>query len=205
MLVATQPCAEIALGLQLRHATTRALANRSTQGYAASDANWSRLLDTAIETARFTRLRDLYDQHHAGETIGYGPGADKIAATFNAVKKAASETTRAAKTGDKRTDGYVHEFRQAVVHRLGRRPDQSGGGVHENGRHPAAGPLPSIVSTHLPIMPSGLTLAVCQRGAPVRHRGRPGGEVDRLPKAVGARARPASTAAVPGGGPPRRW
>ncbi|MGV4923835.1 integrase [Streptomyces sp. BHT-5-2] len=112
MLVATEPGAEIALGLQLKHAATRALANRSTQGYGASDANWSRLLDTAIEDARFMRLRDLYDQHHAGAVIGYGPGADKLTNTFNSVKKAAIEATRTAKTGDKRTEyDLLHKTR----------------------------------------------------------------------------------------------
>ncbi|WP_329142874.1 integrase [Streptomyces sp. NBC_01456] len=104
MLVGTEPGSEIALGLQLKHAATRALANRSTQGYAASDANWARLLDTAIEDARFIRLRDLYDQHHAGRTIGYGPGADRLTETFDTVKKTAIEVTRTAKTGDKRTE-----------------------------------------------------------------------------------------------------
>ncbi|MFF3460538.1 integrase [Streptomyces sp. NPDC002730] len=112
MLVATEPGAEIALGLQLKHAATRALANRSTQGYGASDANWARLLDTAIEDARFMRLRDLYDQHHEGVVIGYGPGADRLTHTFNSVKKAALAATRAAKTGDKRTEyDLLHKAR----------------------------------------------------------------------------------------------
>ncbi|MGW3060695.1 integrase [Streptomyces goshikiensis] len=112
MLVATEPGAEIALGLQLKHAATRALANRSTQGYGASDANWARLLDTAIEDARFMRLRDLYDQHHEGVVIGYGPGADRLTHTFNSVKKAALAATRAAKIGDKRTEyDLLHKAR----------------------------------------------------------------------------------------------
>ncbi|MET9079001.1 integrase [Streptomyces sp. NPDC004232] len=112
MLVGTEPGSEIALGLQLKHAATRALANRSTQGYAASDANWARLLDTAIEDARFMRLRELYDQHQAGQTIGYGPGADRLTETFDAVKKTAIEATRAAKTGDKRTEyDLLHKTR----------------------------------------------------------------------------------------------
>lgn len=104
MLVATEPGAEIALGLQLKHVAARALANRSTQGYAASDSRWARLLDTAIDDARFSRLHELYEQHHAGQRIGYGPGADKLTATFNAIKDAAAEATRAAKTGDARTE-----------------------------------------------------------------------------------------------------
>ncbi|MFG3000290.1 integrase [Streptomyces sp. NPDC048340] len=112
MLVATEPGAEIALGLQLKHAATRALANRSTQGYGASDANWARLLDTAIEDARFMRLRDLYDQHHEGAVIGYGPGADRLTHTFNSVKQAALAATRFAKTGDKRTEyDLLHKAR----------------------------------------------------------------------------------------------
>lgn len=112
MLVGTEPGAEIALGLQLKHAATRALANRSTQGYAATDSSWAGLLDTAIEDARFMRLRDLYDQHHAGETIGYGPGAEKLADTFDTVKKAATEATRTAKTGDKRIEyDLLHKTR----------------------------------------------------------------------------------------------
>ncbi|MEU9286230.1 hypothetical protein AB0D57_16285 [Streptomyces sp. NPDC048275] len=115
ILVGTEPGAEIALGLQLKHAATRALANRSTQGYAASDSNWARLLDTAIEDARFMRLRDLYDQHHAGQTIGYGPGADRLTNTFDTVKKTAMETTRTAKTGDKRTEyDLLHKTRIAL-------------------------------------------------------------------------------------------
>ncbi|MFE9259184.1 hypothetical protein [Streptomyces sp. NPDC006879] len=57
---------EIALGIQLKHAVTRALANRSTQGYAGSDTAWAERLGTAIDHARFRRLKDLYDQHHEG-------------------------------------------------------------------------------------------------------------------------------------------
>jgi integrase len=81
ILVSNEPGAEIALGLQLKHAAVRALANRSTQGYAASDTRWARLPDSAIEVARFTRPHELYERHHAGETIGYGPGAEKPAPT----------------------------------------------------------------------------------------------------------------------------
>lgn len=42
---------EIALGIQLKHVATRALANRCTRGYAASDAAWAEHLDSAIEAA----------------------------------------------------------------------------------------------------------------------------------------------------------
>ncbi|MFF2819669.1 integrase [Kitasatospora cineracea] len=105
MLVGTEPGSEIALGIQLKHAATRALANRSTQGYAGTDTAWAEHLGTAIDDARFQRLKDLYDRHHDGETIGFGPGADRLTATFDAVKKAArGQPGRAAVNGDKRTE-----------------------------------------------------------------------------------------------------
>jgi hypothetical protein len=69
-----------------------------------SDSRWARLLDTAIEYARFTRLHELYERHHAGGIIGYGPGTEKFADTFDAVKRAADEATRTVKSGDKRTE-----------------------------------------------------------------------------------------------------
>lgn len=77
---------EIALGIQLKHVATRALANRSTQGYAAPAATWSDHLDSAIDAARFRRLQDLYQDHKAGEPIGYGPAAERIAATFTTIQ-----------------------------------------------------------------------------------------------------------------------
>lgn len=73
---------EIALGIQLKHVATRALANRCTQGYAASDAAWAEHLDSAIDAARFRRLEDLYRAHKGGEAIGYGPAADRMADVF---------------------------------------------------------------------------------------------------------------------------
>lgn len=73
---------EIALGIQLKHVATRALANRCTQGYAAGDAAWAEHLDSAIDAARFRRLEDLYQAHKGGEAIGYGPAADRMAGMF---------------------------------------------------------------------------------------------------------------------------
>ncbi|WP_330259895.1 hypothetical protein OG586_28485 [Streptomyces murinus] len=45
MLVGNEPGAEITLGLQLKHVEVRVLANRSTQGCAASDTRWTCLPD----------------------------------------------------------------------------------------------------------------------------------------------------------------
>ena len=86
MLTDQFPGSEIALGIQLKHIASRALANRSTQGYANADSAWAAHLESAIEAARFRRLEDLYLTHKTGEPIGYGPGAERMAHTFNDIQ-----------------------------------------------------------------------------------------------------------------------
>lgn len=86
---------EIALGIQLKHVATRALANASTQGYAAGDPSWADHFDTAADAARFRRIEDLYRTHQAGGSIGYGPAAERMAQTFDRV-----QDTVAARGGD---------------------------------------------------------------------------------------------------------
>ncbi|MEU0482830.1 hypothetical protein ABZ260_27050 [Streptosporangium sp. NPDC006013] len=106
MLTGTEPGAEIALGIQLKHVATRMLANRVTQGYAATDTAWSKMLDNAVDQARFTRLSEFYDDYHAGKTIGFGPGVGKVTAAFDAVKEAAREreANGLARQGDARVE-----------------------------------------------------------------------------------------------------
>ncbi|MGW7048850.1 hypothetical protein ACWGDT_40575 [Streptomyces avermitilis] len=95
MLTDQFPGSEIALGIQLKHVASRALANRTTQGYAAPAASWTKHLDAAIEAARFRGLRDLFNAHKANEPIGFGAGADQLARTFNTIRD-----TVAAQGGD---------------------------------------------------------------------------------------------------------
>ncbi|MEV5915166.1 integrase [Streptomyces chartreusis] len=90
---------EIALGIQLKHIATRALANRSTRGYAAPDEAWAKHLEGAIEAARFRRLRTLYNEHKDGKMIGYGPGADRVKEAFDDI----TDTVR-ARGGDARVE-----------------------------------------------------------------------------------------------------
>ncbi|WP_045740349.1 site-specific integrase [Actinoplanes rectilineatus] len=106
MLTATEPGAEIALGIQLKHVATRLLANRVTEGYAASDPQWDKLLGTAVDQARFATLREFYDEHHAGKVIGFGPAADKITATFDAIRETAQQMVAngQARQGDARVE-----------------------------------------------------------------------------------------------------
>lgn len=95
MLTDQFPGSEIALGIQLKHIAARALANRSTQGYAGADSTWAKHLDTAIDAARFRRIEDLYRRHQAGEPIGYGPGSEQISKAFNDIQQ-----TVQARSGD---------------------------------------------------------------------------------------------------------
>ncbi len=87
MLTDQFPGSEIALGIQLKHIASRALANRSTQGYANAGNSWAEHLESAIDAARFRRLEDLYRTHKAGEPIGYGPGADQMTQAFNRIQQ----------------------------------------------------------------------------------------------------------------------
>ncbi|KAF0957427.1 hypothetical protein [Rhodococcus sp. T7] len=87
MLTDHFPGSEIALGIQLKHIASRALANRSTQGYANADSSWAEHLESAIEAARFRRVEDLYRAHKAGEPIGYGPGAERMTQAFSGIQQ----------------------------------------------------------------------------------------------------------------------
>lgn len=106
MLTRDQPGSEIAIGMQLKHVATRALANRVSQSYAAPSQKWLGHLDNAVEQARFQRLRDLFEAHRRGEPVGYGPGADRMRATFEAVEAKAAElrATGQARHGDRRVE-----------------------------------------------------------------------------------------------------
>ncbi|MFD4242797.1 hypothetical protein ACFWP3_14520 [Streptomyces sp. NPDC058525] len=89
MLTKDFPGSEIAVGMQLKHAATRALAKRTTQGYMDHDPSWARHLDTAIADRRFQRLKDLYTADRRGESIGFGPGAERMREAFAAVRQQA--------------------------------------------------------------------------------------------------------------------
>ncbi|GAA2255234.1 hypothetical protein GCM10010402_08130 [Actinomadura luteofluorescens] len=117
MLTGDEPGAEIALGFQLKHVATRILANRGTQGYSARDAAWDKLLGTAVDTARFERLSEFFDDYKAGKTIGFGPGVDKLTAAFDAIQQTAEEmvATGQARQGDARVErDLLRKFRISI-------------------------------------------------------------------------------------------
>jgi hypothetical protein len=78
IITGTEPDAEIALGLQLKHAARRALANRATPGYYGADENWIAEFDTQLETAAARKLADLLHRRRNGGTVAIGPGAARL-------------------------------------------------------------------------------------------------------------------------------
>ena len=106
MLTEQEPGGEIALGIQLKHVAARTLANHTTHAYGASDAQWDKLLGTAVQHARFQRLSDFYDAHHDGQNIGFGPGAEQLKAAFDDLKAQMRELVAAghARQGDRRVE-----------------------------------------------------------------------------------------------------
>ncbi|MFD6337927.1 integrase [Streptomyces sp. NPDC060131] len=97
MLTDQFPGSEIATGIQLKHLAKRALANATTRSYAASDDNWAKYLEGALDNVKFRKIKDLYESHTAGEEIGFGPGADRVKDAFDQI----NDTVK-ARNGDAR-------------------------------------------------------------------------------------------------------
>ncbi|MFJ4731463.1 integrase [Streptomyces sp. NPDC088770] len=98
MLTDQFPGSEIATGIQLKHIAARALANATTQSYAASDAEWAKYLEDALDNVKFRKIKDLYNRHTEGEEIGFGPGAERVKDAFDQIT-----ATVKARNGDART------------------------------------------------------------------------------------------------------
>ncbi|MBM0274025.1 hypothetical protein JM949_00385 [Micromonospora sp. STR1s_6] len=106
MLTRDFPGSEIAVGMQLKHVATRALANRVTGSYMDTDPSWAQHLDTAISDRRFDRLTELFNADTSGQPIGYGPGADRLREAFSTVRAQAEQlrATGQARRGDIRVE-----------------------------------------------------------------------------------------------------
>jgi hypothetical protein len=78
VITGREPDSEIALGLQLKHAARRALANCTTQAYAQMDTKWAKEFDQQLEHAAALRLVDLLKARRAGEKVAVGPGAERL-------------------------------------------------------------------------------------------------------------------------------
>ncbi|MFE9724348.1 hypothetical protein ACFYQ5_12355 [Streptomyces sp. NPDC005794] len=84
-LAGREPDSEVALGLQLKHAARRALANRTTQAYAQMDASWAKEFDTELQQAAARKLVDLLRGRRQGERVAVGPGAARLHAGLDKV------------------------------------------------------------------------------------------------------------------------
>jgi hypothetical protein len=78
VICAQEPDGEIALGIQLKHAARRALANRTTRGYGQPDAAWANEFDTQLEQAAAGQLAALLHDRATGQTVAVGPGAGRL-------------------------------------------------------------------------------------------------------------------------------
>jgi hypothetical protein len=106
MLTRDFPGSEIAVGMQLKHVATRALANRVTGSYMDTDPSWAQHLDTAISDRRFDRLTELFNADTSGQPIGYGPGADRLREAFSTIREQPQQlrATEQARRGDIRVE-----------------------------------------------------------------------------------------------------
>lgn len=105
IIASQEPDAEIALGIQLKHATTRALANRTTQAYGRIDSKWAKEFDTQLQTAAAQQLVALLKGRRSGETIAVGPGAARFHDGLDKVNAAIDQSpTLRAQLADERLE-----------------------------------------------------------------------------------------------------
>lgn len=84
-IASREPDSEIALGLQLKHAARRALANRTTQAYGKMDTAWIKEFDQQLEYAAGLKLVGLLKARRDGEAVAVGPGAARLHAGLDKV------------------------------------------------------------------------------------------------------------------------
>ena len=104
-IAAQEPDGQIALGLQLKHAARRALANRLTHGYGQRDPSWAKEMDDEFEQAAARRLIGVLRDRQAGHRVAVGPGAARLHDGLDAVlaATASAEPQARALLADERT------------------------------------------------------------------------------------------------------
>ncbi|MCX5165004.1 hypothetical protein OOK39_37945 [Streptomyces sp. NBC_00264] len=105
IIASQQPDGEIAVGIQLKHAARRALANRLSGAYGQIDAKWAKEFDTDLQTAAARKLVGLLKARRSGGTIAVGPGAARFHAGLDKVNAAIAQTpTLRAEIADERLE-----------------------------------------------------------------------------------------------------
>lgn len=100
VITAQQPDGEIALGLQLKHAARRAVANGTTSGYASETPEWAAEFEHELQEAVATRLVGMWSTRSTDEIQLAGAGAQRFRDGLSRVE---DEARSAVKVGDERT------------------------------------------------------------------------------------------------------
>ncbi|MEE1823783.1 hypothetical protein PUR61_16520 [Streptomyces sp. BE20] len=85
IIAAQEPDGEIGLGIQLKHAARRAMANTTTLAYGKVDAKWAKEFDTQLQTAAAHKLTHLLKARRGGQIVAVGPGAARFHAGLDRV------------------------------------------------------------------------------------------------------------------------
>lgn len=100
VITAQQPDGEIALGIQLKHAARRAVANGTTSGYASETPEWAAEFEHELQEAVASRLVGAWSSHHDHEMRLAGGGAQRFR---DELEKVDSVSSNEVKVGDERT------------------------------------------------------------------------------------------------------
>ncbi|MCX4807036.1 hypothetical protein OG594_36375 [Streptomyces sp. NBC_01214] len=84
-IAAREPDSEIAVGLQLKHAARRAMANRTSQAYGKMDPEWAKEFDQELEQVAALKLVGFLSARRDGEAVAVGPGAARLHAGLDKV------------------------------------------------------------------------------------------------------------------------
>lgn len=98
IITAQQPDGEIALGIQLKHAARRAVANGTTSGYVSETPEWAAEFEHELQEAVASRLVGIWSGANAQEIPLAGAGAQRFRDRLGEV-----EASTVVKVGDERT------------------------------------------------------------------------------------------------------
>lgn len=100
VITAQQPDGEIALGIQLKHAARRAVANGTTSAYASETPEWAAEFEHELQEAVASRLVGAWSAQESDGTRLAGAGAQRFRDELKAVE---DELRTRVKVGDERT------------------------------------------------------------------------------------------------------
>lgn len=100
IITAQQPDGEIALGIQLKHAARRAVANGTTSGYASETPEWAAEFEHELQEAVAARLVGMWASQPTADIQLAGAGAQRFR---DELARADEEVHAVVKTGDEHT------------------------------------------------------------------------------------------------------